>query len=451
MARAAIRQTLEGKARYELELRAIRRDGTPLWIFTNATVIKRGGRVVRMIGATVDITERKRAEEALKDADRRKDEFLAMLSHELRNPLGAITSAAAILQRTPSADATVEMARDIIDRQSGHLTRLVDDLLDLSRITRGKIAVDARRISAADAIALAAETIRPSLEERRQEMIVSLPPLPVEVRADAGRLAQAIGNLLHNASKYSRDGGRIWLSLQREGSDAVVRVRDTGMGIDSELLPRVFDPFVQGAWELEPTLDQSRRGLGLGLSLVRSIVELHGGSVVATSAGPGEGSEFSVRLPALAPQSRDAAPSADRSSAAVRAARRVLIVDDSVDSADGLAKLLEMSGHDVRTSHDGESGLVAAADFRPDVVLLDIGLPGIDGYETARRLRALPDLTGVELVALTGYGREEDRTKAREAGFDRHVVKPIRADALLKLIETPSGRAGKRDSEPGTR
>jgi PAS domain S-box-containing protein len=392
-----------------------------------------------LLGSFLDITEQVEAEERRNQEARRKDEFLAMLSHELRNPLGAIISAAALLQRLGLSDPTLQMARDIIERQAAHLTRIVDDLLDVSRITRGTITIQKKRISAGDAIALAAETIRPTLEPRGQKLLLSLTPVPVEAVADASRLAQAIGNLLHNASKYSRDGGRIWLSLQTEGEEAVIRVRDEGLGIPAGLLPRVFEPFVQGSWVLDSSLDQSHRGLGVGLTLVRSIVELHGGSVEAASEGPGRGSEFTIRLPAMPRGGKESGSGGVREAQAPAAAsaRRIPVVDDSIDFAAGVARLLDMSGYQVRTAHDGESALSAAAEFHPEVVLLDIGLPDIDGYETARRIRQIPGLSAVDLVALTGYGQASDRRRAREAGFDRHIVKPVSADELLRLIRTP--------------
>jgi PAS domain S-box-containing protein len=396
------------------------------------------GQVRGVISAFADITELKRKEEAVNQSSRAKDEFLAILSHELRNPIAAITNAAALLRRRNAPRSSSEIAKDIIERQSAHLTRLIDDLLDVSRITRGKMGFVKRLASIEEVIALASDTVHPALEERRQSLVVSARPGVAWVIADINRLSQAIGNVLHNASKYSPEGARIWLAVEVEGSHVVVRVRDEGTGIPADLISRIFDPFVQGDFENETLPDRARRGLGLGLTLAKSILEHCGGTIEPASAGPGQGSVFAIRIPAVAPEDRDAPaviPTAGETVGA-GAPQRILIVEDNVDSARGLADLLELDGHNVQALHDGESALLAAPAFRPDIILLDIGLPGIDGYETARRLRAMPALSSVYFVALTGYGQEEDRRKAQEAGFDLHVVKPIRAEALMRLLST---------------
>ncbi|MEP6802029.1 MAG: PAS domain S-box protein [Acidobacteriota bacterium] len=381
---------------------------------------------------TRDVTERKKAEEKIRHEARRKDEFLAMLAHELRNPLGAITSAVQILRTPGSTAPTLEWGREVIRRQAEHLTRIVDDLLDVSRITQGKVILRTERIDVSAAITLALDITRPFLDARRQQISTSLPLEAIRVDADLNRLAQVVANLIDNSSKFSPEGAEIWLTVLREGGEAVIRVRDAGRGIAAELLPQVFDVFVQE----DRSLDRPEGGLGLGLTLVRSLVELHGGSVRAFSDGRGLGSEIVVRLPALTAGAEavasPAAPLADSRTL------RILVVDDSVDSAEGLARLLEMTGHAVRTAYDGPAALEAALTFRPAVVVLDIGLPGMDGYEVARRLREQPEFKETLLVALTGYGHEEDRRRTAEAGFRHHLVKPVRAEALLALLRGPT-------------
>ncbi|HMF08143.1 MAG TPA: response regulator [Thermoanaerobaculia bacterium] len=426
-----------GQTQEESELELELPDGRRVVVAGGAAPLRASdGHVRGVIAAFADITELKRKEEAVNQSSRAKDEFLAILSHELRNPIAAITNAAALLRRRNAPRPSSEIAKDIIERQTAHLTRLVDDLLDVSRITRGKMGFVKRLVSIDEVIALASDTVRPALEERRQALVVSARP-GAWVIADINRLSQAIGNVLHNASKYSPEGARIWLGVEVEQNQAIVRVRDEGTGISAELISRIFDPFVQGDFENETLPDRSRRGLGLGLTLAKSILEHCGGSIEPASAGPGQGSEFAIRIPAVAPEDRDASPAAvPTAGETVGAPLRILIVEDNVDSARGLADLLELEGHNVQALHDGESALLAAPAFRPDIVLLDIGLPGIDGYETARRLRAMPALSSVYFVALTGYGQEEDRRKAQEAGFDLHVVKPIRAEALMRLLST---------------
>jgi K+-sensing histidine kinase KdpD/ActR/RegA family two-component response regulator len=392
----------------------------------------------------------RRKEQAGREANRAKDEFLAMLSHELRNPIAAITSAAAILQRLDGLPAQAATAGAIVDRQAMHLARLVDDLLDISRVTRGKIGFEKRPFSAADAIELACETARPALEARRQTLVESIAAEPPGLMGDLNRLAQAIANVLHNASRYSPEGTRIHLFLEAEGDQAIVRIRDEGRGMSPDLMERIFDPFVQGRAERNGAAPRPPPGLGLGLTLARAVVEHHRGTIEASSAGPGRGSEFTIRLPALRSESRpEDAPDPDAAAPAVRPPRRILVVDDNADSASGLAELLGLDGHEVRTSPDGETALVAAADFCPEIVFLDIGLPGIDGYETARRLRAVPAFAGTRLVALTGYGQDEDRRRAEEAGFDSHVVKPLRAADLDRIFGSGLG-SGSRNESPAT-
>jgi CheY-like chemotaxis protein/two-component sensor histidine kinase len=329
-------------------------------------------------------------------------------------------------------DPRLQRARDVIDRQVVQLARLVDDLLDVSRITRGKIALRKEPLDLATVVARAVETSRPLLDGRRHELTVALPPGPVRVEADAARLTQVVGNLLNNAAKFTDEGGHIRLTVEPDGDGAVVRVRDDGLGIAADLLPRVFDLFTQG----DRSLARSEGGLGIGLTLVKSLVEMHGGTVSAHSDGPGSGSEFVVRLPVV--QARFASPTGDgrggQADGQASPSRRVLVVDDNADTAESLALLLRVKGHEVRTAHDGATALQDAGAFQPEVVLLDLGLPRMDGYEVARRLRAQVGLRKALLVALTGYGQEEDRRRAEEAGFDAHLTKPADPTALQRLL-----------------
>ncbi len=379
--------------------------------------------------------ENARLYQDLRERDRRKDEFLAMLAHELRNPLAPIRNAVHILELAGPMDAHVATARDLIGRQINHLVRLVDDLLDVSRITRDKINLVKAPVELASVIAVAVESCRPLIDERRQNLELVMPPEPVRVSADLTRLAQVVLNLLNNAAKYTDEGGRIRLSVAVEKNQAVIRVRDNGTGIAPEMLPTIFDLFTQ----VNRTLDRSQGGLGLGLTLVRRLTEMHGGSVEAHSAGPGKGSEFVVRLPLLTDDSSEDVKLTERGTLSrltrgVR--RRILIVDDNRDSAESLAMLLRARGHDVRTAYDGKQGLAAAEDYRPGVFILDIGLPGLDGYAVARALRTLPLFRAALLIALTGYGAEEDRRACYRAGFDAHLVKPVDLVPLFGLLES---------------
>jgi CheY-like chemotaxis protein/two-component sensor histidine kinase len=321
----------------------------------------------------------------------------------------------------------------MIERQVEHLVRLVDDLLDVSRISRGKINLQKEPVDVATIVTRAVESSRPLIESRRHDLQVTLPGEPMRVEADPTRMAQVMLNLLNNAAKYTPEGGKIWLTVEKIGSEVVLRVRDTGMGIPREMLGKVFDLFTQ----VERTLDRAEGGLGIGLTLVRRLTEMHNGTVQAFSAGSGQGSEFVVRLPLLPDVA--AAPAHEpggRKRARVAGMHRILVVDDNRDSADSLAMLLRLVGHDARTVHDGRQALVVAATYRPDLVLLDIGLPGMDGFSVARHMRSQPELAGVVLVALTGYGSEEDRRQAQAAGFNYHMVKPIHFGALQELLTT---------------
>jgi PAS domain S-box-containing protein len=376
--------------------------------------------------------ELRQGKRILEQADRRKDEFLAMLAHELRNPLAPIPNAIQVLEDFSPADADLQWARDVVERQVRHLTRMVDDLLDVSRINRGKIDLRKERIKLAQVVADAVEIARPYIEARGHKLTVSQPPEPLWLEADPTRLAQVVANLLNNAAKYTEKGGQIWLTTDKEGEEAVLRVRDTGVGIAPEKLPQVFELFTQ----LNRSLDRSQGGLGIGLTLARRLVEMHGGSIRGRSDGPGQGSEFVVRLPALA-ETKPGGYVGKKTEPPLASApsRRILIADDNEDFAESCARLLRRrGGHEVKVAHDGLAALEAAQTFRPEVAFLDIGLPGMDGYRLAQRLRQLPGLEGVLLVALTGYGQEEDRRHALAVGFDEHLTKPVRFDALQRLV-----------------
>jgi PAS domain S-box-containing protein len=388
------------------------------------------GTVVGVVLVLHDITEQRQAQEALQEVDRRKDEFLAMLGHELRNPLAPIRSAVEILRLAGADGPDSRHALEVIGRQVRHMARLVDDLLDVSRISRGKIRLEKRRVALAVVLASAVEAARPRIDARRHELTVCLPPEAVWLEADAVRLAQVFANLLNNAAKYTEEGGRIRLTAECDGAEVVVYVRDNGIGISPEMLPRVFELFTQA----ERALGRSEGGLGVGLALVRTLVEMHGGRVEAHSGGAGKGSEFVVRLPVLRAPSKEESGQGVARVEVTGPSRRVLVVDDNRDAAESLAKFLALSGHDVRTAHDGKAALEAARAFRPEVVLLDIGLPGMDGYQVARRLREQEGERHAFLAALTGYGQEDDRRRSREAGFDAHLVKPTDPDDLLALV-----------------
>jgi signal transduction histidine kinase len=375
------------------------------------------------------LAEEARQAEALRDSDRRKDEFLAMLAHELRNPLAPIRNGLQILQLAEGNRTTVARTREMIDRQVNHLSRLVDDLLDVSRITRGKVELRPERTDLRDVVASAVETIRPLVDSRRHQLTVSGPGRPVWAWVDATRMAQVIGNLLTNSAKYSEEEGHINISLEEHGGEIVIRVRDTGVGIAADMLPRVFDLFTQ----VDQTLDRSQGGLGIGLTLVRNLVEMHGGTVTAESEGEGRGSTFTIILPGAAEVTLPADP--DLQSFRLSTQRfRVLVVDDNQDAGQSLGELLRLLGHRVEVVATGPRGLDVARDLRPEVALLDIGLPGMDGYELAKRLRSEPFGSRLLLIALTGYGQDEDRRKTKEAGFDHHLTKPASLRTIQSLL-----------------
>jgi PAS domain S-box-containing protein len=406
------------------------RDGEYRWFLSRAMPIRDdAGRIVRWFGTNTDITEQRAAEEALRHADQRKDEFLATLAHELRNPLAPIRQAAALSQMPTATSAQVRWSLELIDRQVKHMAMLLDDLLDVARFTRGRLALNRTRVKASEIVLAAVEMTRPHIEGRAHVLEIALPEEPLVVHGDSMRLAQVIANLLTNAAKYTDPGGRIRVSARKVERHAELLVADNGIGIASEQLERVFEMFSQGAAPAHLTAG----GLGIGLSLSRGLVELHGGSLEARSAGIGHGSTFVVRLPLLEETSASLEERPHPLTGAL-GPRRVLVVDDNVDAADSLALLVQLEGHEVLTAYDGETALSKAASFRPHVVLLDLGMPGIDGYETARRMRAMRSGAEMLLVAVTGWGQEDDRRRTAAAGFDHHLVKPLEVATLNRVI-----------------
>jgi signal transduction histidine kinase len=422
----AFRKALADGLPWERDEQILGLDGTVRWVHFRGEVERdEGGRIVKLRGTIQDVSDRKRAEEALREADRRKDEFLGMLSHELRNPLAPIRNSIYILEHAEAGSPQVQRAHAVIRRQTQHLTRLVDDLLDVTRIARGKIELRRTRVDLREVVLRAAEDFR-LFEERGVSFHTAVGGAALWADADATRLTQVIGNLLHNAAKFTSPGDEVILSLEGDGRDAEIRVRDTGAGIDRALLPHVFEAFVQGP----PTLARTDGGLGLGLALVKGIAELHGGGARAESAGQGQGTTFVVRLPLVA----GATAPEPRRGGDVRAGggRRVLVVDDNHDMAESLADLVLMLGHQVDVAYDGPSALAKARASAPDVVLCDLGLPGMSGYEVALALRG--DGSAAVLIALSGYAQPEDVRKAIEAGFDVHVAKPADPDHIERLL-----------------
>ncbi len=385
----------------------------------------------KLLGVASDITDRKRAEEALQLADRRKDEFLAMLAHELRNPLAPIRNAVQLLKMKEASDPTLTWSRNVIDRQVTHLARLLDDLLDVARIMQGKITLKTERFELVDIINNAVEASYPLIESRSQDLIISKATTPQWIEGDRVRLAQALSNLLNNAAKYTSEGGKITLSTMEEGSNAVIEIRDTGIGIAPDTLPHIFDLFTQA----DHSLAHSQGGLGIGLTLVRQLVEIHGGTITATSDGIGQGSLFTVRLPTLSMDSTATKPTLPESELPI-SKFRILVVDDYTDAAESLTMLLQAEGHEVEMANCGIKAIELAQVFHPQVVLLDIGLPDLDGYEVAKRLRALPETRNAILIALTGYGQTEDREFSKSAGFNYHLLKPLNFEELSTLLTT---------------
>ena len=423
------------------EFRIVRHDGALAWIgHRGETEYDAAGNPVRNFGISLDITERRQAEQALRDADRKKDTFIATLAHELRNPLAPIRNAVNVLRRTAQVDPQVlAWCRDVIDRQVAQMSRLLEDLLDVSRMTRGQFALRREPLVLAAVVEQALEIAQPLIEAAGHALTVEMPAQAVALEGDSTRLAQVFSNLLINAAKYTEPKGRIGLAVEVCGDEVVVRVTDNGIGIPDEQMPHIFEMFGQ----VETALDRSQEGLGIGLSLARGFVEMHGGQIGARSEGIGKGSVFTVRLP-LARPAHDAgvgeAPNADvLPHPPVAGRRRVLIADDLRDSADSLALLLETMGHEVHVAYDGEEAFQAIEDLRPEVALLDLGMPKMSGYDVCRRIREMPWGRQVTLIAQSGWGQDEDRRRTRDAGFDHHIVKPIdpaALDALLRSLAT---------------
>jgi signal transduction histidine kinase/ActR/RegA family two-component response regulator len=378
--------------------------------------------------------ERLRESEArLQETDRRKDEFLAMLGHELRNPLAPIQAAAKLLRMEHLAKSHHSRALDLVDRQVEHLVRLIDDLLDVSRITRGAITLRREMVNLAEVVNRAIETNRPLIDTKRHALIVELPTQSVYVDGDITRLTQVVGNLLHNAAKYTDDGGEIRVRVESNGPDAFLYVKDTGVGIPADMLSKVFDLFTQ----VERPLNRKQGGLGVGLAMVQRLVEMHGGTVSAQSDGIGRGTQVAVKLPLHVDVASSRVRKRRKDEAIIMhtIGRRILVVDDNRDAADSIALLLEVAGHDVRTAYDGPDALNVASEFRPEVVILDLGLPSMDGFEIARQIEGQTWGKDVTLVALTGWGQQEDYRRTSDAGFDAHLVKPVAPDELLKILE----------------
>ncbi|HLX23660.1 MAG TPA: CHASE3 domain-containing protein [Usitatibacter sp.] len=407
----------------------VARDGTERPIDDSAAPIRLGDDLFGCVLVFRDVTDRARMDAEMKAADRRKDEFLATLAHELRNPMAPISNALFVLGREDATAATGERALAMMQRQVKHMVRLIDDLLDVSRIRLGKIVLSRRPIALGGVIEQAVESVSSMIEASNHRLDVSLPAEPILVDADPIRLAQVFSNLLNNSAKFTPKGGVIRLTAETDGADAVVRVADNGEGIDPDHLDKVFELFAQEDFSLE----RSHGGLGIGLSLVRNLVEQHGGTVVARSEGRGRGSEFIVRLPLARGDVKPSTPTGAANYAAARR-RKVLVVDDNKDGAESLRALVELMGHDARVAFDGRAALAIGAEWAPEVVLLDIGLPGVNGYEICREMRTTPWGRHALIVALTGWGQDQDRRRAQEAGFDRHVVKPIDEDELRGVL-----------------
>jgi PAS domain S-box-containing protein len=455
MVTGALEHSIQSGEDYEADYRIMQADGSLRWVTARGRVQRdAAARAARMAGVLVDITERKRLEEdlrvrvkalaaadlrkeellaSLRDADRRKDEFLATLAHELRNPLAPIRNSLQILKMPRIDAATVAQARDMMERQVHSLVRLVDDLLDVARVMRGKIELRKEPVELATVVARAVETVQPLIEVQGHQLDLRVAQESLLVDADAIRLAQVIGNLLTNAAKYSEANGHIQVSAERQGQQVVLRVRDHGIGIAPDMLPHVFDLFVQA----DHASTKAQGGLGIGLTLVKNLVHMHGGTVKAWSGGLGKGSEFVIRLPLVAQKACDSLErplDAEQGQETVSSGHRLLVVDDNEDAAVSLATLLRLQGHDVRVVHDGPTALAEASSFLPHMVFLDIGMPDMDGYEVARKMRHEAGLETVVLAALTGWGQEDDRHRSAAAGFDHHLVKPVEPKMLNNLL-----------------
>jgi PAS domain S-box-containing protein len=393
------------------------------------------GRVVGASKVARDISDRKRIDKALQEANQRKDQFIALLAHELRNPLAPLRNGLHVIRLAGTDTTAIVQAREMMDRQLSHMVRLVDDLLDISRVSQNKMELRRSRVLLKDVISSAVETARPAIEEAGHELNISLAPEPVYLDADLTRLAQVFSNLLNNSAKYTERGGRIWLAVERQDGDVIVSVRDTGLGIPANDLPRIFDMFSQ----VDRSVERSTGGLGIGLALVKGLVEMHGGTVTATSEGQSKGSTFVVKLPVLESTAAPVldVPSSEPPHAGPR--RRILVVDDNRDSANSMAIMLRLMGNDVRTAHDGIEAIETAEEFRPKALLMDLGMPKLNGYEATQRIREQPWGRDMIIIAMTGWGQEADRTQSHEAGCDGHLVKPVNLSDLESLLTELEG------------
>jgi PAS domain S-box-containing protein len=435
---AGLRAAIDGTdERWSADYRFRRRDGTYAFVSERAYITRTPtGQAERILGVMRDVTEQKQHQEALEAADRRKTEFLATLAHELRNPLNPIKNAVEILRLKGERSAELVWGREVIDRQVDYLTRLIDDLMDVSRITRGKLGLRKTRVELAAVLGDAIESSRSLVDEHDHRLHLSLPPDPIPLDADAVRLAQVFMNLINNAAKYTPPGGNVWVDARLEGGQAIVSVRDDGIGLDCDEIPRLFEMFFQS----DRTRERTQGGLGIGLTLCKQLVEMHGGKIEVRSEGHGRGCEFVVTLPAAVDAEIAVAPPARVEPIA---GRKILVVDDNYDSAASLAMLLELGGNSVEVAHDGLEAIGAAGTFRPDLVLLDIGMPLLDGYETCRRIRGEPWGREMLIVAQTGWGQDDDRKATREAGFDGHLVKPVDHLAVSRLLASLGAANGR--------
>ena len=432
---AALQRAIDERSSYDIEYRTVPDDGATHWVLVRGEItVDAEGVAHRLSGVSIDVTNRRRNEEALRESDRKKDDFLALLAHELRNPLAPIRNGLEVLRL--STDTTVRSrAQRTMERQLGHMVRLIDDLLDISRINRNKMELRPSRILLSDAVGAAVETARPTIDAAGHELHVDLPSVPVLLDADLTRLAQVFSNLLTNSARYTDRGGRIWLSAERhgDGRTVVIKVRDTGIGIPAEAMDHLFDMFSQ----VDRSMERSAGGLGIGLALVRGLVEMHGGVVLVKSDGPGHGSEFTVRLPCVAPVAVTATRISEGSpDHRLGAGRWILVVDDNRDSAETMAEMLRLFGNEVVVAHDGVEGIERAEAFRPEVILMDVGMPRLNGLEATRRIREQPWGRDVAIVAVTGWGQDGDRLLSQQAGCDGHLVKPASLDELAQLLET---------------
>jgi PAS domain S-box-containing protein len=421
---------------FDVEFRVVRPDGGVRWLKDQGKAFAgKQGTPLFITGACMDISDRKRMEEELHETDRKKNEFLALLAHELRNPLAPLRNGLQVMRLASGNEEAVARARAMMDRQLGHLVRLIDDLLDVARLSQNKLQLQRARVLLSDVLASAVETARPAIDAAGHQLTVSIPPDPVFLEADLTRLAQVFSNLLTNSAKYTPPGGHIWLTAERLDREVVVSVRDTGIGIPGEALPSIFDMFSQ----VDRSVERSTGGLGIGLALVKGLVEMHGGTVKAESAGVGKGSTFTVTFPVPAPLPRSAPvvpPQEDPTR--IGPGRRILVVDDNRDGADSLAMMLRLLGNEVRTTNDGIKAIEQAEVFRPEIILMDVGMPRLNGLDATRRIREKEWGKQITIIALTGWSQDADRERTREAGCDGHLVKPVTLADLEKLLEESS-------------